>query len=183
MNTSHNDDRQGRELWRLFAESAEVPERRADIDPNVLAAWLDGSATPQEGEAVERAMAARPDLLEAARDLRDLQAAGAVSVPETVLSRAKALSSADAGGQTSPARTAPRAKVLRLINWWSAVAAAAVLVVSAVGYHLGQDASRAQMARRVPLPAELTQALDAEASDGELVALLSGGNGNGGAHQ
>lgn len=123
MTPSRDKKKEEAGLWRRFADAAGDAEGGPDVDANLLAAYLDGTATPDEVEAVERAMAADPDLVEAVGELRDLQDAEPVELSEAALARIKMIVSA---------KGRPR------LGWVRRVAAVAALVaVSFAGYELG----------------------------------------------
>lgn len=123
MTPSRDKEKEAADLWRRFADAAGDAEGGPDVDANLLAAYLDGAATPDEVEAVERAMVADPDLVEAVGELRDLQDAEPADLSEAALARIKMIVSA---------KGRPR------LGWLRRVAAVAALVaVSFAGYELG----------------------------------------------
>lgn len=138
MNNDANQDELARELWRRMEASADgaLPP----VDANLLAAYLDGTASPAEVEHIEGRMAADPALLEEVIELRELAGAEADVAGWALLARAKALVPAGAD-ETPPART-PTWRGVR--GWWRSLqwtaAAAAVVVACWGGYSFGQTA-------------------------------------------
>jgi len=101
------------------------------IDPNLLASYIDGRATHEEAEAVEAAMLADPELLDAVRELRRILEPGASEVPEGLSDRVR---SALFGEGEAPVAVVPsRFFLLKL-----AAAAAAVVFTAFLGFRLGQ---------------------------------------------
>ena len=115
-----DSDKLDRRLWRQYAGQARNPQP-PQIDPNTLAAYLDGSADPQQVELVESRLAADPDFLTQLTELRQLSDVPEPSVPASVLTRARSLAH-------------PRLWPTRL-RW--VAAAAAILVACLGGYSIG----------------------------------------------
>ncbi len=141
MSTGQENTDADREVWRRFSQATSKHDP-AGVDPNLLAAYLEGRTGPAESEAVESAMAAGPTRLAEVRQLRELLAAPPVLAPASVKSGARGLLGAPE--PQAAAVPAARARVLRPL--WRrvaemAAAAAAVLVVSGFGYWLGASTS------------------------------------------
>jgi anti-sigma factor RsiW len=135
-------DRALYERWRSHGAAAAKPT--AELDPMLLAAYLEGRLDEAESSAVEALLATDPAALD---DLIDL--AGRPTVPEVpsavVIRDAQALIAVPAAASTIvrfPARELRPAN-RRLAPWaaWGAVAASLVLI-SLVGFGLGMQTSR-----------------------------------------
>ncbi len=150
------DDRLGREkgetamtaedraLWRKARDSwtggaADSVGAGAEVDPLLLAAYLDGRLDAEEGAAVEARLAADPAALDLMAASREALAAGpAEAVPETLLRRAE--------GLVRPAPVPPRkgalaalAAAVMMPGQAAWVGFAAVLMLASVaGFELGQ---------------------------------------------
>jgi hypothetical protein len=163
MSEHADQDSQDRRLWRRYAARFRRQPAQPPLDPNALAAYLDGTAEPELVERIEARMASDGALLEEVMELRGLPSVEAGPAPESVLRQAKALVSPAARAALPPA-----GMVIRAQAWWRRVqwaAAAAVVVVSCLGgYGFGRDTFRAQL--QVEAAAEA-------ASDG-LEELISG---------
>jgi len=173
MSDPRQQNRLDRDLWRRFSDAAPKAKKPGEIDPNLLAAYLDGTASEKEGEEVEHAMLADPSVLDMVRELREIGAAAPVVVPETVKAQARAL---------VPSEIAPRRKVFRG-RWADAVqwlaAAAAILAVSAWGYWLGQNTSAMQTQTASLVPTSLSLEVE-ETNESAAIFDVNGGNGGGG---
>ncbi|MBN2713822.1 MAG: hypothetical protein JXR97_15495, partial [Planctomycetes bacterium] len=101
-----------KDLWRRFSESAQRADSAEELDPMLLASYLDGMASEEEVELVELAMLNNPALIEEVAELRSL-----------------------ASGARDSAKIIP----LRSDWWQMAVAAAAVVVFSVLGFSLGRE--------------------------------------------
>lgn len=157
------------DLWRLFSEATGRPQQRQEIDPNALAAYLDGTTRREVVEEVERAMAADPALLDAVVELRESVGVGQEEVPQEVRLRIKSALLAEAGEGESR----PRPVVLRpRTPWWVAAAAAAVLLVSILGYQLGRHSVDADADRNSALQRELYSELTYGGAEGDLLAAF-----------
>jgi hypothetical protein len=143
------DDRSDeREVARRFRFSAPGgPE--GGIGPNLLAAWLEGTVSPEEEEAVERALLADPSLLEAVRELRDLAGASPPAVPAEAAARIRrSLARLGAAAGAASPRRAGRI-------WKLAAAAALTLIAGFLGYRLGQARVEERAAREDTIQSEL----------------------------
>jgi len=141
-NPLHDDA--DRRLWQRFRQatrSADTP-KPGDLDPNDLAAYLDGTANPALVESIEQRLASDGPLLETVIELRQVRDAVSrdsdSAVPQTVTAAAKGLV-----GQTVVSRRDEAPATLYRMNWsrlqW---AAAAVFVLTAGwgGYNTGLNA-------------------------------------------
>ena len=122
MNGPLDSDNQDRSLWRQYASRAQNPQA-PQVDANALAAYLDGSAEPEEVELVEARMALEPAFVDEVMALRQMANLDfeSTSAPPAALRRAKDLT--------------------RRHIWWpqwaATAAAAAVLLACLVGYSVG----------------------------------------------
>jgi len=172
MSTPENKDRQDAELWRRFSKAPGPIGARPDIDPNLLAAYLDGMVTPDEIELVERAMATDPELVETVNELRQLKDAAPAALSEPALARAKmALSAA-----------ASRADVhARKVAWWQRVAAAAAIVAMAfAGYRFGLGTSEVRASTDNELASAATFELQQERAEYDVLAQFDAADANAG---
>ncbi|MHC5039595.1 MAG: hypothetical protein ACYTHM_20015 [Planctomycetota bacterium] len=123
-------------LKRLRFTSPEDPGG-GEVDPMRLASYLDGSATPEEVEALERAMLADPALLETVQALRESLDAGPAAVPEGFADRVKRALGAGGGPPAEAMPASPRPA--RIPFWQLAVAAAVVFLIGFLAFQLGRD--------------------------------------------
>ena len=156
---------QDRQLWeRLGAQAG--PSASPPLDANDLAAYLDGSADPQEIERVEARLADDPALLDELLELRRLASAGQEAAPRTLMAQAKGL------------LAAPAARAKR--SWWGqlqwAAAAAGVVIACWGGYSFGANAFDSQAKARV----SATGALEELIGDNELTMPQAANGDNGG---
>ena len=179
MGTSANDKGRDASLWRQFADSVRRQESAVGVDASLLAAYLDGSATPDEVEMVERAMASDPARVEVVKELRELQKAEPVEVPEPVIARLKMTVSAAAGDGGPVVGSVAEPRRPRRFAWWQRVAAAAaVIAMSFVGYQLGRDASQTRSGTDADLASAMTVERQQEETEYDLLAMLDVHNGN-----
>ncbi len=129
-----------RALWQKARNGWTGGSQAADdVDPLLLAAYLDGELDADEAAALEARLAADPVALDLIASSREALAAGpADAVPETLLRRAE--------GLVRPAPVAPRkgllaglAAAFMLPNQaaWAGFAAA-LMLASLAGFELGQ---------------------------------------------
>ena len=123
-----DSDKLDRRLWRQFSSQAQEPQT-PQIDPNDLAAYLDGSADPQQVELIESRLAADADFLAEVKDLRRISQLDAPCIPASVLARARSLAH-------------PRLWPTR-IRW--AATAAAVLLACVAGYKTGAATGQSRL--------------------------------------
>lgn len=173
MTDSREQDRLDRDLWQRFSAQTPRAASREELDPNLLAAFLDGTASAEEVEQTERAMLSDRGLVETVGELRQLLSPEPDQVPETARSRARSLFRVEAP---------PRRKVLR--GTWRAAAqwiaaAAAILAISAWGYWLGQSTSTMHLQAASIVPSPLALELDEDDGSADLWNA-DGGNGLGG---
>ena len=166
MDAANRDDLDGADLWERLARAASAPEPAPDINPNLLAAYVDGTATPDEIERVERAMTADRNLVETVRDLR---AAEPADPPEAVTARIQTALAAQAAAEGR----APRPAGTQWGLWFrAAAAAAAILLASLAGYELGEGTSRAQGETEAALASQVAMDLTQDDIEADLVAVL-----------
>ena len=158
MNTNRDNDR---ELWRRLAPRA--PSEPSPPEANLLAAWLDGAATFEETERVDRALAADPSLLDAVAELRALRADEA-DAPPAVIERARARMP-----QARP-RTAERTFFLHSSAWRAVAALVAVLVTAPGAYRLGRVTARGSS--RVAMPSEVRDVFSQDDAGADVAGLL-----------
>ncbi len=134
------EEQDAKDLWRRFQAEAPADEGDEDPDANDLAAYLDGTAESGAAEAVERALLADPERIDAVRELRDLTSSDPVAVPPALLDALKRLGPAPDGMD----RTGSSSGVLTFAaaRWHWAAAAAAAVVFSLLGYDMGLSTSR-----------------------------------------
>ncbi|MDH3232010.1 MAG: hypothetical protein OEQ29_00670 [Alphaproteobacteria bacterium] len=141
----------GKGLWRSLPRDPAGPARPdepAEIDgwdANLIAAHLDGTLNARERETLEAKLADDPLLLETLLAAHGGERAEAGPPPE-LIDAAKAIGrggTGAAGGSLrlmrNPANENQRGRVAWL-EW--AAAAAAIVVVSAIGFELGSDSGR-----------------------------------------
>ena len=129
MSDMHDDDSPLRELWARFRRGAKAPSGICP-DPNVLAAYLDGTLPAAEAETVEAHLASCAGCLDTVTAFRSVEREAA-QTPEAVVRRAKAL-------------VAPRLRVVWKAVRWTA-AAASLLLACASGYVLGARSAVTRM--------------------------------------
>lgn len=170
MSGSQDDEGQNRDLWRRFADATGEPAQDGEIDRNVLAAYLDGTARPEEVEAVERAMATDASLVDAVAELRGALEGELMDVPQVVRARIKAALSADAGGERARLRSSVRRD--RTAWYVGLAAAAAVLLVSFLGFQFGRYGTGADIDRTEAINYELAPKLEYADAESDLLAAF-----------
>jgi hypothetical protein len=132
----------GKGLWQSLPRDPQEPGASIDgWDANLLAAHLDGTLNAQERETLEAKLASEPLLLETLLAAQGGER-GEAGPPPELIDAAKAIGQARGGGPRlvrSPANENRRSRVVWL-EW--AAAAAAVVVVSAIGFELGSESGR-----------------------------------------
>ena len=173
---ARHDDEQF-QLWRRYLARSDGGPAPPDLDANLLASYLDGTADPEEIEQVEARLADDPESLEEVRELRLLTTRLDIEpAPPSLFSRAKALVPP---GDSAPTRAPRRVLSLDRRPWWQRLqwmAAAAVVVVAALGgYSFGRETYHDQSR------ADQLTAASASLLIEEIVAdqTLQVGNGNG----
>jgi anti-sigma factor RsiW len=134
MEERREEDRDDEDLPRRFRFAGPRGTGGGGPDPNLLAAWLDGTASPGEEDEVERALLADPAALEAARALRE---AAGEATPEVSAEAVARIREALARSLAPAAAAPPRGRTLRI--WKLAAAAALVLFAAFLGFRMGQD--------------------------------------------
>ena len=156
MNERKQEYSDEKRLWRQYAERDQDHPILSDLDPNLLAAYLDGKADDGQVQQVEALMALDTALLEEIIELRQLQKAGPGLVSEAFLDRAKALvagSSAKSAG-VGAERT----------GWWQrlqwAAVAAGILVACFAGYSVGNTTFQGQQISQASISSQALFELD-----------------------
>ncbi len=161
-------------LWRQFAVQDQAQPILSDLDPNLLAAYLDGKADSAQVQQIEALMASNPALLEETIELRQLQDAGSALACQALLDRAKALAPPPRSAALTPGRT----------PWWQrlqwAAAAAAIFVACLGGYNLGRFTFRAQGLAEALVAADISRDVEAIVTEPTL-AIIVWPNGQNGA--
>ncbi len=170
MNEKNQQNSDEKRLWRLFAAKDQSQPVLSDLDPNLLAAYLDGNANTTQVEQIESLMASDPALLDELIELRQLQNAGPALVQPAFLDQLKAL---------KPAQ--PATVALRQTGAWQrfhwAAAAAAVVFACVGGYSVGQTTFQDRNAAQTSITSQASLEMD-----GFTLALVLQPNGsNGGA--
>ena len=158
------------EIWRRFCEAVSPRREPAEVDPCLLAGYLDGTADPAEVEAVERAMAADPSLVEAIQELRDLREAEPAAVSESTRARIKASLSAASARREGGA--------WGRVWWRRAIAAAAIIAMSFLGYQLGLRASETADSGNADLMSAIAAELQWDSSRYDPLSMIGDGNGH-----
>ena len=174
MNESNQQHSNEKQLWRQFAAQDQTQPVLSDLEPNLLAAYIDGKADPSQVEQIESLMASNPVLLEELIELRQLQDAGPALVSQAFLDRAKALA--------APQQTAPvavrQAGASHRVQW--AAAAAAVVLACLAGYTIGQTTFQGQHSAQAAISSQAFLELDGLTSGPALALILQPNGSNGG---
>ena len=178
MSTPQDESSQDRELWRRFADGAPPPGPPPQFDANLLAAYLDGKATAEQTQAMESAMAADPELVDAVADLRSVLASQPASAPRRARARAK-MALADLARPPAPDRSVARWRTLHLTSLRLA-AAAVIALVSLGGYRVGRATSGMRTQIDATVLSELRLNLGDEQAGSDPLAAFDDFNGNGG---
>jgi anti-sigma factor RsiW len=163
MNGPLDSDNQDRALWRQYAARARNPQT-PQVDANTLAAYLDGSAEPNEVELVEARMAVDPAFVDQVMALRQMADLESTPAPTAVLSRAKGLT---------------RRHIWRPRMRWAA-AAAAVMLASLAGYNVGHGTVHAHQRAQSVVSSRAPLEMDELISEPTLAIFLpiNGKNGS-----
>ena len=185
LNFSQHDD-SDRQLWKQFvyASNEKAPDDIEELDPNALAAYLDGTGDETLNEKIDHLLSKNDSRwLEAVMELRQiLGSVDSISqetlpeIPKEVIRRAKAL--VDRTVTSTEMRSVPR---LTMKTWWGPLqwAAAAVLVLASglVGYEAGSSTyapDRFGVSTQAQAAIDFEQMLD---DPPLLLIALAGGNG------
>ncbi len=166
-NQQHPDEKR---LWQQFSAQEQTQPVLSDLDPNLLAAYIDGQADAAQVQQIESLIASNPLLLDELIELRQLQDAGPALVSQSSLDRAQALS--------APSPTAQQARPWHHFQW--AATAAAVVLACMGGYTIGQTTFQDRHLARAPMTSQTTPGLDALMADPILALILPPKGSNGG---
>ena len=172
MNQSNQQHANEKQLWRQFAAQDQTQPVLSDLEPNLLAAYIDGKADPSQVGQIEALMVSNPVLLEELIELRQLQDAGPALVSQTFLDRAKALLPAS---PIIPSRTA----FWQRLQW--AAAAAVVMLACLGGYNIGRSTFRGQGLAEALVAADICRDLEAMVTEPTLAIILQPNGRNGAA--
>lgn len=139
-------------LERYSAQVRSGPSGTEPIEPNTLAAYLDGTADDVQAARVEQAAASDPELLDQILALRDVQQvlqgeAGQPALPEWARQKAFARRALTKARATHPAAP-PWMRVGQLGTQWAA-AALFVMAAGIAGYMAGQQTAMSDTAVNV----------------------------------
>ncbi len=126
--------------WRKYRARLDRRAGAGDIDPGLIASYLDGALRPAEREAVEAWLAATPEAAETLVSAREvLRDQTPVAVPDAVLAAGRAALASETAPAPVPARET-RSAISGVFRWfeWS-VAAAMLMLVCVAGWNAGQD--------------------------------------------
>ncbi len=158
-------------LWRQYvARNPEKPET-LDVDPSLLAAYMDGKATPGQIEQIEANLAQNPDLIEQLTELRQLQNLRPTPISQTLLARIKRLAPSTTG-QSSVWRFCRRGLA-------GTTAAAAILLVAVLGHQLGDTTFQGQQ----QIASQTSRDLDELLFDPALALILQPNGRNGASNE
>jgi hypothetical protein len=159
----------GRGLWKRLprdpAKPGGNPEQPRQIDgwdANLLAGHIDGTLSTAERETLEAKLADNPMLLETLLAAKGGERAQAGPPPE-LIDAAKAIghgqSSGAASGSVAMMRSAANENQRGRVAWleWAA-AAAAIIVVSAIGFEMGSES--AKIGQPIEVASNKTETLD-----------------------
>ena len=179
MNEAMDQDNQQRRLWRQYL--AQAQPQSADLsalDPNVLAAYLDGTAKPDQIEQIESRLAWDPALLEELIELRELGNLEPAVFSPSLLTRAKDLMTAEPTRKTHPQPSETILYVWRRRFQWAA-AAAAVLLACLGGYSVGRVTVSGQRQAETLVAANASLQMEELISDPALGIVLPVTSNNG----
>ena len=164
MNEEFKKDPEGKALWQAAKKAwrrEPGPDGLEALDPLTLAAYLDGTLSGEERQALEVRLARDPGLLD---ELAELFALEAVEPPAGVIQRAQALTRE--APKAEKARSGGLARLfpggfLQPLGWGGALAA--LLVVCLLSFELGRSGVAAEQvelaASAVALPFDLSSDL------------------------
>lgn len=171
MTDERHTQLRGRGLWKRLPRDPvktgepdqipeQIPEQIEGRDANLLAAFLDGRLGKAERDTLEARLADDPMLLETLLAAKGGERAQSGPPPE-LIDAAKAVGHRRAGGGgAAMMRSAANENGRGRIAWleWAA-AAAAIVVVSAIGFEMGSESAR-QGSRPVEVAAKKSDTLD-----------------------
>jgi len=164
MNSSDKNDPHDIQLWKCFVKATERQENASEIDANLLAAYVDGSASSEEIESVESAMARDSAIVELIRELRKMQSSEPVMMSQAGIAAAKkALSLCLHSSGISNKR----------FSLSVAAAAAAIFLLSFAGYIFGMGTSRIQERTDADLASALAFEMRQEDKEFDLLVILN----------
>lgn len=150
MNESNKQLPDEKQLWQQFSAQDQTQPISSTLDPNLLAAYLDGQADPTQVEQIESLLASNPVLLDELIELRQLQDVNPALVSRSVLDQAQALAATP--------YSAPKARSWHHFQW--AAAAAAVVLACLGGYSVGQTTFQDQLTAEASLSSQASLELD-----------------------
>lgn len=156
MTDERNTQLRGRGLWKRLPRdpakpgdpggNPELPQQIDGWDANLLAGHIDGTLSAAERETLEAKLADNPMLLETLLAAKGGERAQAGPPPE-LIDAAKALGRGQGpqgtGGGVAMMRSAANENQRGRVAWleWAA-AAAAIVVVSAIGFEMGSESAK-----------------------------------------
>ena len=152
MNEQNQQNTNEKRLWRQFVAQDQSHPVLSDLDPNLLAAYLEGKADTAQVEQIEALMASDPALLDEVIELRQLQNAGPALVRPALVDRAKALIA------TPQPATVRQSRVWHHFQW--AAAAAAVVFACIGGYSIGHSTFQNRTAAQASISSQAYEELD-----------------------
>lgn len=170
MSKRTSENEQDVALWRRFAAAVGQQQPAYEPDLNLFAAYLNGTASPAERDAIEDAMVSNATLVELLSEAREMGCVGPVDVPENVVARIKlALYATQKSGD---AAACGRARAGRLAWWQHVAAAAALLMLSLVAYQLGAGTSAARRRTEADLASAVAVEFRQEQIEHDLLATF-----------
>jgi len=133
MPRSQHEDREHRALWERYRGGGPAHPRSPCLEPNALAAYIDGRLPDDARPRLEAHLACCPSCREQLGEARAILAADTLPVPPDTVAAAKALVTPGA----CHAGILPRLR--REVAWWAAAAAIAA-AASFAGYRIGRHA-------------------------------------------
>lgn len=180
INEDMKQNEQEKQLWRRYSALTRNKGQLPELDPNLLAAYVEGRADREEVEQVEAQMASDPVLLKEVTELREVLGMEAGSIPVLLLAKAKAL---------APVGAKPKAWSRSDIRasksaWWrhiQAGAAAAVVVLACLGgFSVGRVTVRGHLQAQAAVSSGVSHELEELMAGPALGIILQNNGRNGG---